>query len=104
MQFPLGPGMWAEVCRSGRLFCGFRMSALLGVQLSSPWDSGAGNCGMVSVQFQGELERGSALTQRTSASVCPESTRQITSSIKVGLTSALRYVCAPGDCPSALGI
>lgn len=40
MQFPLETGMWAEVCRTGSQSCGLMMSALLGIQFSSPWDLG----------------------------------------------------------------
>lgn len=78
VQFPLGPEMWAEVCKGGSLSCDLRTSALQGSSLSSPQDLGAGNCGMVSVHFWVEPGTESALTQRTSASVYPEYTRQVT--------------------------
>jgi len=65
------------------------MSALLGSPLSSPQDLGAGNCGMVSAHFWAESETGSALNQRASASLYPESPGRSLGSRKVGLTSAL---------------
>ena len=52
VQFPLGPGMWAEVFRGGSLSWGLGMSARLGGLLSFPRDLGAGNCGMVLVHQQ----------------------------------------------------
>jgi len=81
------------------------MSALLGGQHSSPWDLGAGNCGMVSVHFLAELETGSDLTQRTSASVhCTLNPPGMSlGSKKVDLTSALSCGGTSGDCLPPLG-
>lgn len=45
MQFPLGPGMWAEVAVCP-VVSGW--SAFLGVQLSSPQDLGAGTSNILS--------------------------------------------------------
>jgi len=78
------------------------LSALLGVQVSLPWDLDAGSCGVGSVQFQAQPETRSALSQWISAFACLTSTRQVTWSRKVGLNSALRCLGAPSDCLSAL--
>jgi len=88
IQFPLGPGMWAGVGSIG----GFSRSAVSGVppcpgsELSLPMVLGAVSCGPGSVRVGLQLKTRSVWFQRDFASVCPETTRQVAWSRKVGLT------------------
>jgi len=84
--------MWVKVGRSGGLSCPAvsGLPTLLGDQLSLPRSLGAGSCEPGSDRFGHQLETGSVWTQRNFAFVCPESTRQVAWSKKVGLTSGLR--------------
>lgn len=75
---------------------------LLCFQLSAPPGLGAGSCVIGSDQFWAEPQTRNDLLWSTSAFVCPESTRQVNWSRKVGLTSALMSVWAPGGWLSAL--
>lgn len=72
-QVLMGLGMWAEVVVSSELS---GLSALLRVQLSAPWDLGAGSCGTSSVHFWVQAETRRFLPLTAPIFQYPEGTRQ----------------------------
>lgn len=78
-----------------------RLFALLRVQLSPSWDLGTESRG--TGQFLVQAETGRVLSQTASGFVCPGGSRWVNRSRRVGFTSALRCVRAPGDWLSVLG-